>query len=122
MTRIVKARIPTHTCAQNRSASWGKPVTIPATGSAFHVVASCVVKLWVFGSNVTGKTLTPIVGRNADTKSTATMTHHVASGTFRPGSFASSERFEIVSIPVYVTIAIEMLARKLPHVGATPRW
>ena len=42
----------------------------------------------------------PIVGRKAETKSTATITHHVASGTLRPGSLASSDRFEIVSIPV----------------------
>ncbi len=28
----------------------------------------------------------------------------------------------MVSIPVYVTIAMEMLARKLPQVGATPQW
>ncbi len=25
-------------------------------------------------------------------------------------------------MPVYVTMAMEMLARKLPHVGARPQW
>ena len=43
MTRMVNARMPTQIWAQYRSASWGKPVTMPATGSAFHVVASWVV-------------------------------------------------------------------------------
>ena len=42
MSRIVNARMPTQTCAHNRSGSVN-PVTIPATGSAFHEVASCVV-------------------------------------------------------------------------------
>jgi hypothetical protein len=70
----------------------------------------------------TGKTLMPIVGRKNETNSTAAMTAKVARGTLRPGFFASSDMFEMVSMPVYVTIAIEMLARKFPHVGATPRW
>ena len=30
--------------------------------------------------------------------------------------------FEMVSMPVYETIAMETLARKLPQVGATPQW
>src|SRR5258708_37297908 len=64
----------------------------------------------------------PIVGRKAETNNTATITANVARGTLRPGFLTSSDMLEIVSMPVYVTIAIEMLARKLLQVGATPRW
>jgi len=51
-------------------------------------------------SIVTGNTLMPIVGRNAETNRTAAITQNVARGTDLPGFFASSERFEIVSMPV----------------------
>src|SRR5258706_16438504 len=123
ITRIVNARMPTEMPDQNASVvlTCAKPVTMPATGSFFHLTARSVVHRWVAGSWYTGKTLMPMVGRNADTKSTAAITQKVARGTLRPGSFTSSDMFEIVSIPVYVTIAMETLARKLPHVGATPR-
>src|SRR5215510_13334168 len=121
MTRIVKARMATQTPAQKASASGRKKVTMPATGLSFHVVARLVVKP-PWPSGWTGKTLMPIVGRKAETNSTAAITAKVALGTVRPGFFASSDMLEIVSMPVYVTIAIEMLDRKLPHVGATHQW
>ena len=41
-----------------------------------------------------------MVGKNADTKSTATITQIVARGTERPGFLASSDMLEMVSIPV----------------------
>src|SRR5262252_2959750 len=102
MTRIVNARMPTQIFAQNASVleTTENPPTIPATGSSLNWVARAVVYWWVLGSCVTGNTLMPIVGRNAETKSTAMITHQVASGTLRPGFFASSERLEMVSIPV----------------------
>src|SRR5713101_3715693 len=124
MIRIVKARMATQMPDQNAS-TWDtlpKWVTIPATGSSFHVVASSLKYMWCCASKCTGKTLMPMVGRIAETASTATMTPKYARGTLRPGFFASSLRLEMVSMPVYVTIAREMLARKLPHVGATPQW
>ena len=63
-----------------------------------------------------------MVGRKAETNSTAAITAKVARGTLRPGFFASSDMLEMVSMPVYVTIAMETLAKKLPQLGATPRW
>ncbi len=73
---------------------------MPATGSFFHVVPSSVKYMWWFASKCTGKTLMPMVGRIADTASTATMTPKYARGTLRPGFFASSLRLEMVSMPV----------------------
>src|SRR5437879_2376562 len=122
MSRIVKARMPTQIPAQKASVAETRlnPRTIPATGSALYWVARSVMYMpW---SRCTGKTLRPIVGRNAATNSTATITAYVARGTDLPGFLASSERLEMVSMPVYVTMAIEMLARKLPQFGATPQW
>src|ERR1700751_6231720 len=113
ITRIVNARMPTQISAQNASGCTNL-LTMPATGSSLYFVARSVTNWCVLGSMCTGNTLMPIVGRNAETNRTAMMTHHVALGTLRPGSLASSARFEIVSMPVYVTIAIEMLARKVP--------
>src|SRR5579864_5505096 len=102
MTRIVKARMPTQIPDQ-KARGWDtieKPVTIPATGLSFQVVARSVVYeppavRW------TGNTLMPIVGRKADTKRTAAITANVARGTLRPGFFASSDMLEMVSMPVY---------------------
>src|SRR5215472_9548281 len=118
---MVNARMATQTPAQNASASGRKNVTMPATGSSFQCVARSVTKP-PWPSGWTGNTLMPIDGRNEDTNSTATITANVALGTDLPGFFASSDMLEMVSMPVYVTIAIEMLARKLPQVGATPQW
>jgi len=42
----------------------------------------------------------PIVGRKAETKSTAAITKKVARGTVRPGFLASSDMLEMVSMPV----------------------
>jgi len=42
------------------------------------------------------------------TPSTAASTYLTALGTSRPGSDASSAMFEMVSIPVYATVPMEM--------------
>ena len=74
MIRIVKARMATQIPATwAKSIGW-KAVTIPATGSSFQVVANPVVYACDWGSRTTGKTLMPMVGRKAETKSTATIT------------------------------------------------
>src|SRR5438270_9339310 len=91
ITRIVKARMATHTPAQKARASEGNLVTIPATGSLAHLVPSSVKYRWCWASYWIGKTLTPMVGRKADTKSTAAITKKVERGTVRPGFFASSD-------------------------------
>ena len=86
ITRIVKARMPTQMPAQKASVceTLANPVTMPATGSAFQVVARSVVNM-TGASKWTGKTLMPMVGRNAETNSTATMTQKVARGTLPAG-------------------------------------